>query len=143
MATITAANSVFTLGVDLLYNTPIQMQGYAADDAFASEDVEFMEKYMGVDGRLSAGFIPYIIPFDFTLQADSLSNLIMEQIIAAEKTIREKLVLSANIFLPSTGIMYSFSNGYLDKGPLMPSAGKVLKPRKYSLVFQDMSPSPI
>jgi hypothetical protein len=119
------------------------MQGYAADDAFASEDVEFMEKYMGVDGRLSVGFTPYIIPLDFNLQADSASNAIMDAIISTEKTLREKLVLHATIILPSTGYVYNFSTGYLDKGPVMPSAGKVLKPRKYSLAFQDLSVAPV
>jgi hypothetical protein len=143
MATITAANSVFMLQVNNLYNIPVQMQGYAADDAFASEDVEFMEKYMGVDGRLSVGFTPYIIPLDFNLQADSASNAIMDAIISTEKTLREKLVLHATIILPSTGYVYNFSTGYLDKGPVMPSAGKVLKPRKYSLAFQDLSVAPV
>lgn len=142
MATITAANSVFMLGVAGLYNVPVKMQGYAADDAFASDDVEFMEKLMGVDGHLSAGFIPYIIPFDFNLQADSASNIVMDAIITAEKVMREKLVLNATIMLPSTGFIYAFTNGYLDKGPVMPSAGKVLKPRKFSLAFQDMTPAP-
>jgi hypothetical protein len=143
MATITAANSVFMLGVQNLYNVPVKMQGYAADDAFASESVEFMEKYMGVDGKLSAGFTPYIVPFDFTLQADSDSNLIIDAIIATEKVLREKLVLNATILIPSTGFIYAFTKGYLDKGPVMPSSGKTLKPRKYSLSFQDVSVAPV
>ena len=143
MSTITAANSTFMLSVDNLFNVPVQMQGYAADDAFASEDVEFVEKYMGVDGKMSAGWIPYIVMFDFTLQADSDSNKILDAIIATEKVLREKLTLQVTIILPSTSMVYSFTKGYLDKGPVMPSAGKVLKPRKYSLAFQDLSAAPV
>ena len=143
MSTITAANSVFMLGAASLYNIPVQMQGYAADDAFSSDEVEFMEKYIGVDGKLSAGFIPYIIMFDFTLSPDSASNIVMDAIIAAEKVTREKLVLNATIMLPSTGFICAFTTGYLDRGSVMPSAGKILKPRKFSLAFQDMTPAPV
>ena len=143
MATITAANSVFMLGIANLFNIPVKMQGYAADDAFATDEVELMEKFMGVDGKLSAGFIPYIIQFDFNLQADSASNALMDALIAAEKIAREKFVLNATIILPSTGFIYAFTTGYLDKASVMPGAGKVLKPRKYSLAFQDLSVAPI
>jgi hypothetical protein len=143
MSTITAANSIFMLSAVGLYNVPVQMQGYAADDAFASEEVEFMEKYMGVDGKMSAGFTPYIVPLDFNLQADSASILIMDAIIAAEKATREKIQLNATIILPSIGMVFAFSTGFLDKGPVGPTAGKVLKPRKYSLAFQDLSAAPV
>jgi len=143
MALITAANSVFTLGARGLYDVPVHIQGYAADDAFTSDDVEFAEKYMGVDGFLSAGYTPYIVPLDFTLQADSPSNAIMDAIIAYEKTQREKLILDATIIIPSIGFVYSFTTGFLDRGPVLPSAGKVLKPRKYAIAFQDLSPAPV
>lgn len=142
MATITAANSVFMLGVASLFNIPIKMQGYAADDAFSTEEVEMMEKYIGVDGKLSAGYIPYIVPFVFTLSPDSPSCAIMDALIAAEKVAREKFVLNATIILPSTGFIYAFTTGFLDRGSVMPSAGKVLKPRKFSLDFQDLSVAP-
>lgn len=143
MATITAANSTFMLGAAGLFNVPMKIQGYSADDAFATEEVEFMEKYMGVDGKLSAGWTPYIVPLDFVLSADSPSNTIMDAIIMAEKATREKIVLNGTILIPSLGFIYAFTFGYLDKGPIMPSAGKALKPRKFSLAFQDCSPAPI
>ena len=143
MATITSTNAVFMLGAAGLYNVPVRMQGWSADDAFASEEVEFMEKYIGVDGKLSAGFTPYIVPLDFTLSPDSSSNSIMDAIIAAEKATREKIQLNVTISIPSINRTYAFTTGYLDKGPIMPSAGKILKPRKFALAFQDCSAAPI
>ena len=131
------------LGAARLFNVPVKIQGYAADDAFATEEVEFMEKYIGVDGKLSAGYTPYIVPLDFTLSADSASNDILDAIIAAEKATREKIVLNATIMIPSTGRLYAFTTGYLDKGPIMPSSGKVLKARKFSISFQDASVAPV
>ena len=143
MATITSANSVFMLGVAGLFNVPVKIQGYSADDAFTAEEVTFMEKYMGIDGKLSAGFTPYITQLDFTLQADSASNDVLDAIIAAEKVTREKLVLNATIIIPSTGRIYAFTTGYLDKGSVMPNAQKTLRPRKFSLAFQDLSVAPV
>jgi hypothetical protein len=142
MSTITAANSVFTLGASGLFNVPVKIQGYSADDAFTVEDVQFMEKYMGVDGHLSAGWTPYIVPLDFTLSPDSPSIAIMNALVAAEKATREKIQLNASILIPSLGLVFAFTTGYLDKGAIMPAAGKVLKPMKYSLAFQDMSAAP-
>ena len=143
MSTITSANSIFMLSAVDLYNVPVQIQGYAADDAFASEEVEFGESVIGVDRKASFGFTPYLTPLDFTLQADSASILIMEAIIAEEKASGEKIILNATIILPGIGRIYAFSKGGLMKGPVGPSAGKVLKPRKYALVFEDLSSAPV
>ena len=142
MATITSANSVFTLGAAGLFNVPVKIQGFSADDAFAAEEVTFMEKYMGVDGRMSVGWTPYIVPLDFTLSPDSPSLAVMIAIIAAEKAAREKIMLNASIYLPAIGMIYAFTTGFLDKGSVIPQAGKILKPIKFSLAFQDMSAAP-
>lgn len=143
MATLTAANSVFMLGAAGLFNVPVKLQGYSADDAFATEEVEFIEKFIGVDGILSAGYTPYMVPLEFTLQADSASNIIMDGIISAQKVKREVILLNAAIQIPALSQLFTFTTGFLDKGPVMPSAGKTLKPRKYSLVFQDLTTAPL
>ena len=61
MATLTSANSAFSLQIANLYPVPQSIQGYAADDAFAVDDVEPVETVMGVDGKLSGGYTPYPI----------------------------------------------------------------------------------
>ena len=142
MSTITAANSVFTLGATGLFNVPVKIQGYSADDAFSTEETTFMEKYMGVDGKMSVGWTPYIVPLDFTLSPDSPSLAVMTAIISAEKAAREKIQLNASIYLPAIGMMYIVTTGYLEKGRVMPQAGKVLKPIKFVLAFQDISSAP-
>ena len=51
MATITAANSAYAIAVANLFPSPITLQGFAADDAFASDSVTMAENIVGVDGR--------------------------------------------------------------------------------------------
>lgn len=55
MATLTSANAVLLIGINSLYTTPQQIQGFATDDAFVTEVVTPVEMKMGVDGVLSAG----------------------------------------------------------------------------------------
>jgi len=143
MATITSANSVLMLGVDGLFNVPIQIQGFSADDAFSLEDVDMAETMMGVDGKMSAGWIPIIKPLEITLQADSPSNDFFDALITAENVSREKYKLNGTILLKGTSRLYALTTGYLKRGNLMPAAKKVLQPRKFLLEFQDVTPAPV
>lgn len=143
MATITAANSKFTLAAGSVFPVPVAIQGYSADDAFATEEVDMAENQVGVDGELSSGYTPYAVPLEFTLQANSPSIAVMDAIITAERVLKDKIELRASIQIPSIGKIFVFSKGYLSKGPVMPSAGKVLKPQKYTLTFKRCIPAPV
>jgi hypothetical protein len=143
MATLTSANAILAIGVEKLFNIPLPMQGFAVDDAFASEDVEVAETVLGIDGRLSAGFIPYIVPLVITLQADSESLLLFDSLLAAEAIFRDKYKLNATILIPSIGFIYAFTTGYLKKASVMPAAKKILQPRQFTLEFQNLTRAPI
>ena len=109
MSTLTSANSVLMLGVANLYNTPVQIQGYSVDDAFAVEEVEMGETLMGIDGKLSSGYTPYPVPLEVTLQANSASNDVFDAIIQAEAIAREKYQLNASILIPSISMLFTFT----------------------------------
>src|SRR5487761_2180230 len=127
MSTLTSTNSVFTLTVSPLYPVPVHIQGYATDDAFTAADVEMVETLMGVDGHLSGGYTPYPVPLEFTLQADSASNIIMDLIMDYQDQQREVLSCAASIMIPSLGMVYVFSNGFFKKGSTLSSAKKVMQ----------------
>jgi hypothetical protein len=131
------------IGIANLFNVPVQIQGYSADDAFTAGDVDTAETLMGVDGKLSAGFTPYPISLDINLQADSISNLIFDAWIQAEAVTREKYIANATILLPGTGLLYAFTRGFMTNVNVMPSAKKILQPRKFTLVFQNLSRAPV
>lgn len=143
MSTITSANSVLMLGIAGLYNVPIQILGFSTDDAFTIADVDMAETMMGVDGRMSAGWIPMIKSMDITLQADSPSNDFFDAWIAAEAVAREKYMANGSILLSGTNRLYVLTTGYLKTGSVMPGAKKVLQPRKFTLEFQDISVAPV
>ncbi len=143
MATLTSANAVFMLGAVGLYNAPIQIQGFAVDDAFASNEVEMAETMMGVDGNLSGGYTPYPVPLEFSLQADSASNEILDAIMQYQDAEKEVLSLNATISIPGISMAYTFSNGFLTKGSPMSSAKKVMQPRRFEITFNKILRVPV
>lgn len=143
MATLTTANSILMLAFSGFYNAPMLIQGYDVDDAFSISDVKTAETKMGVDGRLSAGFTPYAKPLDVVLQADSASNAIFDAVIAAEESNREKFVVHGTILIQGTGILYTLTRGFVETVSVMPAAKKILQPRKFGLVFESISGSPV
>lgn len=141
MATITTANSVLMLSIPGLYDTPVQLQGYAADAAFASDAVNTSETAMGIDGRLSGGYTPVATPFTITLQADSASNEVFETWQATQETAREALPGDMTILLPATSRKYTGTRGFLTSIPKIPTGQKTLQPRAYTITFESMQPA--
>jgi hypothetical protein len=140
--TITSANSVLMLAAAGLFATPQKIQGYAADAAFAFDEVENAETTMGIDGKLSAGWVAVEIPQKITLQADSVSMFFFDQVNDYEQTNREKLWLSGSLYIPSVGRKWSLVNGILKRYTPAPEAGKTLKPRTFGIVWESAPGAP-
>ena len=142
MSTLTTANSILLLSVAGLYPVPVPIQGYSVDDAFSTEEAENGELMIGIDGQLSAGYTPYITPVTITLQANSLSNSVMDAWIGAERKSREKYVASVTILIPSIGDLIDCETGYLQKFQAFAEGKKVLQPRKFTIGFESVTRGP-
>ena len=140
-STITSANSVFTLVVAGLFPAPVQLRGYASDKAFTTEAVDLAEVQMGVDGRMTAGFVPNPVKQTITLQADSPSKDIFTAVIQAMKTAREVFYISGSISLPSTGESFALTRGILTNVKQIPDAQKVLQPMDYVITWESVNRS--
>ena len=139
--TITSANSVFTIVVPGLFPAPVQLRGYATDRAFTTEAVDLAEVQMGVDGRMTAGFVPNPVKQTITLQADSPSKDIFTAVIQAMKTAREVFYISGSISLPSTGESFTLTRGILTNAKQIPDAEKVLQPVDYVITWESVNRS--
>ena len=140
-STITSANSVFTLVVAGLFPAPVQLKGYASDKAFTTEAVDLVEVQMGVDGRMTAGYVPNPVKQTITLQADSPSKDIFTAVIQAMKTAREVFYISGSISLPSTGESFTLTRGILTNAKQIPDAQKVLQPVDYVITWESVNRS--
>lgn len=141
--TITSANSVFMLTVLNLFPTPIQMQGFSADAAFAAEAYAAVETVMGVDGNMSAGWTPVEKKMTVTIMPDSPSAAVFDSWQAAQEAARELYFANATILLPSTNRELTLLKGVLSNYTPFPEVGKVLKARAFGLTWQSVLPSPI
>ncbi len=141
--TITAANAVFMLSVPGLFNAPIQLQGFSADDVFDTEAVEPAEIMMGVDGFMSAGFVFVPIKQSVTLQADSDSNDIFETWYANNSPPNDLFVANGSVILKSIRKSYTMTRGVLTSYPSISDAKKVLQPRKYGITWNRVQPAPL
>ena len=137
--TLTSANSVLLVAVAGLFDVPLQLQGFATDDIFDVDNVQSTETAMGVDGRLSAGWVPAPIVQNITLQADSASVTIFEQWYGAQQSIREAYVANGSIFLPSVQRSYVMTRGFLTGYSPVASGKKMLQPRKFSITWEAIS----
>lgn len=145
--TITSSNAKLVLTVRSRQGVPIlgpfQVQGFATDDAFASEVVDSAEAMMGVDGRMSAGFTPFITPMVITLQADSTSIDVFETWLSSQQTIRDILFAEGVLSLPGEGKAYTFVKGALRRVTPFPQGKKVLQPVTYEIAWESSQVAPI
>jgi hypothetical protein len=138
---LSAANSIIRLSQPTLFPTAQEIQGYAADDVTDMPAVKILEHLMGVDGFLSFGFVNVERMQEITLQADSASNSVFDIINNAQQAIQDVYPLSATIILPGIGLKFSCVNGGLETYKPMPQVQKIYRPRKYTIVWNTVTPS--
>jgi hypothetical protein len=143
MKTLTTANSSLFLQITGLYPIPQKIEGFAMDEAFATDDVTTAETQMGVDGRLSSGYTPYPVSLKIVLQADSPSMSIFDNLIAAQDAANEVYRIDASALLQGTGDKYAFIKGTLTKFTPMSESKKILQPRTFEFVFESKTKSPV
>lgn len=143
MASLTGATVAYQLSITGLYNTPQQLQGFAADDVFATTPIKSIETLMGVDGVMSAGFVWVPIEQMIDLQADSDSNAIFDNWWQAQQAAEDVYFADAVIRLKALGIKWTMSRGVLSTYPPMPDVKKMIQPRKFGITWNNASPSPI
>lgn len=139
--TLTSANSRLYLSVATIYPTMNLIQGYTADDITDTDAVQPGQVIKGLDGRLSAGYIPFAIPQNLTLQGDSVSNDLFENVLEYEKSAAEKYVWTGLLIIPATTRQYAMTRGFLTSIPQTPALRNLVQPRRYTITWESITPS--
>lgn len=142
MATITGANVVFMFGVATIFPSPVQLQGWATDDSFATTPQKIGEVLMGVDGQQSGGFVWVPVEQEITLQATSSSVSLFDQWVQAQVQVQDAYAAFGTIIFPSLGKKFTMTNGILLQYPPMPNVKRLLQPLKYMISWERAVPSP-
>lgn len=141
--TITSANSVFMLAIPGLFDSPQQIQGFSADGAFTAEAFTSVEVVMGVDGRMSAGWVPVEKKMTVTIMPDSDSDLIFDAWFKSEEAQRELLFANGSIIIPAISRKLTLLKGVRTTYIPFPEVGRMLKARTFGLTWESILPSPI
>lgn len=141
--TITSANSVIMLAISGLFDVPQQLQGFSADAAFSAEVFAAVETVMGVDGNMSAGWVPVEKKMSIMIMPDSDSDVLFDTWFAAQEAARELYFASGTIILPSISRELTMIKGVLSGYTPLPEVGKVLKARTFGLTWQNILPAAI
>lgn len=139
---ITSANATILLAVPLLFAAPVQLQKFAADDIFGTDPIQVGEEQMGVDGHLTAGFVNNPTKQAYALMADSDSNFFFDQIALREKTDLTKYEINGVVLLTSVGTKYTMVRGFLKTWQPISDAKRVLQPRRHTVEWNRVIPTP-
>jgi hypothetical protein len=140
--TITSANAVYQLVIDGLFPVPQQLQGFAADAAFATEARSTKELVRGVDGNLSAGYVFSNIVQTISIMPDSPSLLVFDIWQNAEEVAHEAYACSATILIPSIGRKYACTRGFLTSAPPIVSVNRTLGAQAFQITWQKVIGEP-
>lgn len=143
MPSITSANAVITMSIAGLFAAPQQLQGFAADDIFSTDAIDASEVSMGMDGILSAGYVPAAISQNFMLQANSVSVDMFDQWYLAQRQIRDVFFAQGTIVLSSISAKYALVNGVLRNYPPIADAARTLRPRRFTIVWESVTTQPL
>jgi len=139
---LTAADAVIMLTIPGLFSTPQQLQGFSADNVYDMGPQTIAQTAMGVDGVLSAGFVFNPVDQTITLQADSLSNDLFDTWAAASQAGKAIFRCTGTTTLKALGKTFVQSNGVLLSYPPLPSAAKILQPRRFQIQWQSIISNP-
>lgn len=140
---ITSADSTFVLSSSDFALAATILEGYAADAAFAMENADTAETMLGVDGKLSAGWVPRSYNQTITLQADSKSRAVFDALVMAQDVSRQIFRLNGVITLPGNQYSYTLSRGVLKNYTAMPTAQRVLQPMTFVIEWERVLAVPI
>lgn len=138
---ITGATAVVMLTIPSLFPVPFQLQGFAADDVYDTDELQSAEVLMGVDGLLSGGFVFVPVVQRYKLQADSDSIAFFDGWWTAQQSITELYVANGLVNLPAVGKKFTMTRGFLTGYKPVPDAKKLLAPQSFAITWQQIYPS--
>lgn len=140
---ITSANAKVILTVENLYPSGVEIQNFSTDSAWAVDDAVVAEARMGVDGHMAAGYTPTPRNVTISLEANSPSLAIMNNLISSMQLNKTVYKCTMQITIPSIGKEYTLKEGVLLQGHAIPDGKKVLDPSTWQFTFGECKPSSI
>lgn len=140
---ITSANSSFFISIPPIFIPPQKVEGYMADAAWATDTVQSAELVLGVDAKLSAGWVPSLKVMTVSIMPDQGGDFVFDEWFAYQETVQELIAAYGTLAIPSLGRRYTMERGYMTGYQPMPTGGRVLQGRPFQITWQSITTSPI
>lgn len=141
--TITSADATFVISSTDFALAATILEGYAADAAFAIDNSDTAETTLGVDGKLSAGWVPRTYNQTITLAPDSPSRAVFDLLVSAQDAARTVYRLNGTINLPGNKYSYTLTRGVLKNYSSIPNAQRILQPMTFVIEWERVLPVPV
>lgn len=140
---ITSANATLVLSCADFALASVSVEGFAVDDAWSFEETEHVVTQKGVDGKMSAGWVPVLNNMRINFSPDSPFNVQMMALLQAQKTARKPFIISGVLSVPALNKVFTLSKGVCTRAKTVPDGARVLGPQAYTITFDDVSPAVI
>jgi hypothetical protein len=141
LGSLTSANAVLQLSIDVIFPTPQQIQQFTTDNIYDAPQVKPTITKMGVDGKQSAGFIFVSKEIMIHLMPNSPSQVIFDTWATNMEAQEDVYSCSGLIVLKSTGRKFTLIDGSLTTYTPLPGAGQVLKDLQHGITFGKIIPA--
>lgn len=132
---ITAANASAVMTVDEVYPQGFPMESFATDVALEVDAEVLAETRMGIDGRMSAGYVPSIKVVTVTLEPHSASTPYLDRVAARSRNNMEVYNVELVFNVPALKQVWTYSDGVLQTITPTPGIKKTLDPRPFIFHF--------
>ena len=127
MNNITSSNASISM-TSALGN--IDFSKFSSDSIGSSEMVKFTETHIGVDGQISAGFVPTIKTFTINFEASSSSIPYLLDLARLAEATKTPQPVVMTITIPSVNKKF-IGTGFFTDCPPVYNLGKVLEPMSF------------
>lgn len=135
---ITSANSVAIMTIDTLYPQGFFLEMFATDQAYNTEQITIAEDHMGVDGYLTAGYVPNpaVITFTFEPSSPSIRPLIYYR----QQCVNNKRLYECSLVInqPAVARTLNYKVGVMRVGAFPANAQRVLATQAFTFVFEKL-----
>lgn len=138
---ITSANATLVITVSSLAIVSLKMEGWNVDNAWALDDAETAVAQIGVDAKMSAGWVPRLNPLTLSFAPNSPSVPSILAIINAQDVNMTIYTLQGVLTCPSIGRAWTLQNGVITRAKVFPDGQRILGPQSFQLTFEKTMPA--
>jgi len=140
--TITAVSASLFITIPDISISGHKVQGFGGDDAFTFEPVDTAETYLGVDGKLNAGYIPQLKNMSLLLAPTSDAIQIFNNLFFTQEQQSElSFITQGDINIPALGLKYRMTNGVLRNYTPVVGVKKTLQPLSAKITWSTVEPA--